>query len=86
MSAQQKMIEYAKSKMNENSTLTAEQWCGKMIAEGIRCNDDTIARARREGKTIIITETTRTEKPLVVNGRCEVITEEDTTEVLRIIL
>ena len=84
MNAQQKMIEYAKSKMNENSTLTPEQWCGKMIAEGVRCYDDVIARARREGKTIIITETTREVKPLVKDGRCEVVTEENTVEVMRI--
>ena len=76
MNAQQKMVEYAKSKMNQNSTLTPEQWCGKMITEGVRCNDETIARASREGKTIIITETTRIEK---LHG-----IEEVTAEVMRI--
>lgn len=78
MNAQQKMIEYAKSKMNQNSPLTPEQWCGKMITEGIRCNDGNVARATREGKTIIITETAEVEK---LHG-----IEKITTEVMRISL
>jgi hypothetical protein len=86
MNAQEMMINYAKNKMNSTSTLTPEQWCGKMIAEGIRCNDGVIARAKREGKIIVITETTREEKPLVKNGRCEIVTEETTIEVMRISL
>ncbi len=80
MTAQEKMTEYAKSKMNASSTLTPEQWCGKMIAEGIvisrDCGDTVVANARREGKTIVITETTKAEKPHGI--------EETTVEVIRI--
>jgi hypothetical protein len=78
------MVEYAKSRMNEmgQSTLTPEQWCGKMISEGIVISRDledmVVANAKREGKTIIITETTKVER---LNG-----TEETTVEVMRISL
>ncbi len=84
MNAQQQMVEYAKSRMNKmgQSTLTPEQWCGKMITEGIvierMAGDMVVANAKREGKTIIITETTKVEK---LNG-----IEETTVEVMRISL
>lgn len=81
MNAQQQMLEYAKSKMGQ-SKLTPEQWCGKMITEGIVISreggDIVSAKASREGKTIIITETTKTEK---LNGW-----EETTVEAMRISL
>lgn len=80
MNAQQQMIEYAKSKMSASSTLTPEQWCGKMVTEGVvisrEAGDMVVANARREGKTIIITETTKAEK---LHG-----VEETTVEVMRI--
>lgn len=80
MNAQQKMIQYAKSKMSNSSTLTPEQWCGKMITDGIVIErmggDMVVANAKRQGKTIIITETTKIEK---LNG-----IEEATVEVMRI--
>lgn len=84
MNAQQQMVEYAKSKMNKmgQSTLTPEQWCGKMITESIvierMAGDMVVANAKREGKTIIITETTKVEK---LNG-----IEETIVEVMRISL
>ena len=78
MNTQEQMLEYAKNKINANSTYTLEQWCGKMITEGVRCNDGTIARASRSGKTIVITETTQVEK---LHG-----VEETTIEVMRISL
>lgn len=84
MNAQQQMVEYAKSKMNPNSTYTPDQWCGKMIKEGVRCNDGTIARARREGKTIVITETSISEKNEIVNGKLVSTEIETTEEVLKI--
>jgi hypothetical protein len=74
--AQQQMVEYAKSKMNASSPLTPEQWCGKMIIEGVRGNDGKVSRATRNGKTIIITETETIEK---LHGE-----EKITIEVVRI--
>jgi hypothetical protein len=80
MNAQQQMIEYAKSKMSANSTLTPEQWCGKMITEGIVISRDAgdmvVAKASRQGQAIVITETTKAEK---LHG-----IEETTVEVMRI--
>lgn len=84
MKAQQQMVEYAKSKMNEGSTYTPDQWCGKMIKEGVRCNNGNIARARREDKTIIITETSISEKNEIVNGKLVSTEIETTKEVLKI--
>lgn len=85
MNAQQQMVEYAKSKMNEDSTFTPEQWCGYMIAEGgIRCNDDKIATAKREGKTIIISETTHSEKHEIIDGQLVSTPIETTEEVMRL--
>lgn len=80
MNAQQQMIEYAKSKMSANSTLNLEDWYGKMVTEGIvitrEAGDMVVIKGRCEGKTIIITETTKAEK---LHG-----IEETTVEVMRI--
>lgn len=80
MNAQEQMIEYAKSKMMSDSKLTPAQWCGKLVTEGVvisRNGGDMVsAKATREGKTIIITETTKTEK---LHGF-----EETAIEVMRI--
>ena len=88
MNAQQQMINYAKSKMNANSTLTPEQWCGKMIQEGIVISRDlddmVVANAKREGKTIIITETSKTSKNEIVDGKLIISPVETTVEVMRI--
>ena len=82
MNAQQEMLKYANEKMSADSTLTPEQWCGKMITEGVvierMAGDMVVARATREGKTIIITETTKIEK---LSG-----IEETTVEVMRLSL
>lgn len=88
MNAQQQMLEYAKSKMNDTSPYTPEQWCGKMITEGIVIERSpagmVIARAIREGKTITITETTKTEKNEIVDGKLVSNPVENTVEVMRI--
>jgi hypothetical protein len=85
ISAKQQMLSYAKSRMREGSPNTPEQWLGYMIKEGgIRTKDDKIARARREGKTITITETKRGEKHKIVNGRLVSTPFERTREVLRV--
>lgn len=88
MNAQQKMIEYAKSRMSADSTLTPEQWCGKMISEGIvisrEVDDIVVARAKREGKTIVITETAKTQRPRQESGKLTIETTETVKEVMRI--
>jgi hypothetical protein len=79
MDAKKMMLEYA-AKHNDGKTYTDEQFCGKMVTEGVRINLQnagmTIAKASRKGQTIIITET------------CTVNTlagkESTTTEALRI--
>lgn len=86
MNAQQQMLEYAKSKMNDTSPYTPEQWCGKMITEGIVIDRSpagmVVANATREDKTITITETTKTEKNEVVDGKLVSTPIETTIEVL----
>jgi hypothetical protein len=88
MNAQQQMLEYAKSKMRTDSTLTPAEWCGKMITEGIVIERTPggmiVANATREGKSITITETTKTEKNEVVDGKLVSTPIETTEEVLRI--
>jgi len=84
---QEKMIEYAKQHNNER-IFTHEVFCGKMITEGVVIERTpggmTVARAKREGKTIIVTETVQSEKLEIVNGQLISKPVEVTTEVLRI--
>lgn len=61
MNAKQMFLEYA-AKHNDGALLNNEQFVGKMIVEGVcisRSGGTRVnARARREGKTLILTETT----------------------------
>lgn len=61
MNAQEMLLNYA-AKHNDGKVYTNEQFIGKAITEGICINRSggirTNARIRREGKTIIVTETT----------------------------
>jgi hypothetical protein len=60
MDAKKMMLEYA-AKHNDGKTYTDEQFCGKMVTEGVRINSQdagtTIAKASRKGQVIVITET-----------------------------
>ena len=79
MDAKTMMLEYA-AKHNDGKTYTNEQFCGKMVVEGVRINLQdagmTIAKASRKGQIITITET-HTVNTLA--GK-----ESTTTEVMRI--
>ena len=87
MTAQEKLIEYA-SKHNDQKVFTHEEFVGKMATEGCAINrtpnSKTIANARREGKTIIVTETTVANTQQVVDGKLVFGKSETTVEVLRI--
>lgn len=79
MNAQEMLLDYA-AKHNDGKIYTNEQFIGKAITEGICINRSagirTNARVRREGKTIIVTETTIT--PTVTGNR------EETVEIFRV--
>jgi len=79
MDAKTMMLEYA-AKHNDRKTYTDEQFCGKMVTEGVRINPQdagvTVARISRKGQTITISET-RTVN--TISGK-----ESTTTEVARI--
>ena len=82
MNAQEKLLEYA-DKNNSAATVTNEEFCGKMMIEGVVINRSpmtkTIARMSREGRTITVTETLVTEDTLDPNK-----TTEQTTKVLSV--
>lgn len=89
MDAKSKMLEYASQhNHSEFDKLTNEEFCGKMIVEGVvvsrTSNSKVIARARREGKAIIVTETTKTQTSKVVNGKVEFGETETTAKIMRI--
>jgi len=89
MTAQEKLIEYA-SKYNNGKVLTNEEFVGKMVTEGCVIertpNSMTVANAKREGKTIIVTETIKTDTINIVDGKLLVTKHGniETAEVLRI--
>lgn len=82
MNAQEMLLEYA-AKHNDRKVYTDEQFIGKAITEGIRLSDNerggiVICNIKREGKTIIVTETTKTEaivdrKPAKVCSTVEIL-------------
>lgn len=93
MIAQEKLLEYASKKNDTNNNvstwkLTNEEFIGKMVTEGVVIertpNSRTVARARREGKTIILTETVVLDTAEVVDGKMVFGKSETTAEVLRI--
>lgn len=87
MTPQEKLIEYAK-KYNNEKVLTHEEFIGKARLEGVAIartpNSVTTANVRREGKTIIITETTKTRTQEIVGGKLEFVESIETVEALRI--
>lgn len=89
MTTQEKLIEYAK-KHNNGKVLTNEEFIGKMITEGCVIartpNSMTVANAKRDGKTIIVTETIKTDVTNIVDGKLVIVKHGniETAEVLRI--
>ena len=89
MNAQEKVLEYAhKHNTSQFDKLTDQELAGKMMAENVvisrTVNSKVFAHIRREGNQIIITETTRTTKNRIENGRVLDIETESTVEVDRI--
>ena len=86
MNAKEQMIQYA-SKHNTSGKMTNEAFCGQMMQEGIvisrTSNQVTSARVRREGKTIIVTETTVTRTNEIVNEKIEFGETSNVVEVFR---
>ena len=83
MDAKQMLLDYAAKNnhhRNSASPLTDEQFLGKAMIEGVRVDssgaDIVAARIRREGKTIILTETTTIDG---INGK-----ERATVEIFRV--
>lgn len=87
MNAKEKLLEYAKNH-NDKSIYTDEEFVGAMSIDGIvisRTPAVTVsAHVKREGRTLIVTETTRTTKDTLVDGRLlsEKVTE--TAEIFRV--
>lgn len=81
MDAKAQLLAYA-AKHNDRKVYTDEQWCGKLAVEGVRLDQDTVAQGRREGKTIIVTETT-TKRGYDFERQCYAETKT-TVEVMRI--
>lgn len=80
MNAQEMLLDYA-SKNNNHSSLTAQQFIGQAINEGVRIQDTpsggiVIVNVRREGKTIILSETVKED---VIEGK-----KVTTTEIFRV--
>jgi len=92
MTAQEQLIKYANTvKANSNGLLdkwSPEEIMGKAVTDGIVIartpSSRTICNATRSGKTIIVTETTKGEKMVVVNGRGVFEPTSETVEVMRI--
>ena len=86
MTNTQKMIGYAQQ--HEHDGLTDEEFCGQMIKTGIVIartpSSQTIARATRIGKTIIVAETTVTETTQIVDGKVKFGKTETTAEIMRL--
>jgi len=85
MNAQEKVLEYAKSK-NNTITMSDEALAGKMAATGARISQFTVAKITRIGNEIIITETTSSNKWVPdADGRIgEPEVTKSTVEVLRV--
>lgn len=65
MNAKQMLLDYA-AKHNDGKVYNNEQFLGKAMTEGVRINDApgggiVVANIKREGKTIIVTETVKTD-------------------------
>lgn len=80
MNAKQMLLDYA-GKKNNSKVLTDDQFIGKAITEGVRIADTpeghiVVVNIKREGKTIIVTETTKIDAP---NGK-----QTSTVEIFRV--
>lgn len=86
MNAQQQVLEYA-NKNNDSKVYNEQQFVVEMSKGGIVINrtpsSKTIAKLRREGKTLIITETTITETTEIVDGKAIFGEKQMVVEVLR---
>lgn len=87
MNAQEKLLGYAREH-NDNPNMTPEQFCGQMVTEGIVIDRTpgsmTVARMKREGQTIIVTETVKSETHEVVDGKLISTPVKETTEIFRV--
>lgn len=82
MNARQMLLDYAAQK-NDGKVYNNEQFIGKAMTEGIRISDTSeggivVANIKREGKTIIVTETTKVD---TLKGK-----ETTTVEIFRVSL
>lgn len=91
MTAQEMITDYAAKTAPKN--FTVQQWAGKMMTEGAvisrTTNSRVVARISRQGKTIIVTETTITtidKMAQMQNGQMGMTGEEVevTAEIMRI--
>jgi hypothetical protein len=84
MNAQQMLLDYA-AKHNDRKVYTDQQFIGKAFQEGVRLanneyGDIVICNVKREGKTIIVTETAKRDD-IVDNKPCKT---EKTVEIFRV--
>lgn len=88
MNAQQMLLDYASKKNDGKLEMTNEQWLGKAITEGIVIDrqpaSKLVCNIRREGKTIIVTETLKEERVAKVNGKLEHNIVETVNEIFRV--
>lgn len=89
MNAQEMMINYAANTAPDG--FTPQEWAGKMMTEGAVISrtpsSRVVARIRREGKTIIVTETTisQTEKMArTQNGNMGLTRGDDMEETIEV--
>jgi len=86
MNAQEKITEYAHGK--NDTSMTDQEFAGMMIKEGAVINrtpsSKTIARITRQGRQIIITETTVTGTSKAQDGKLVFGETTETVEIARI--
>jgi hypothetical protein len=87
MNAQQMLLDYANKHIgNTKSVETPQKFIGQAITEGIvisrTSNSRTVAHVKREGKTIIVTETLKVEQAMLVDGKR--VYAETVTEIFRV--
>lgn len=90
MNAQQMLLDYA-AKHNDRKVYTDEQFIGKAATEGIRLADNArggivICNIKRVGKTITVTETTKTESIKIVDSKAVPCKVENTVEIFSVSL
>lgn len=89
MSAKQQLLDYA-AKHNTNSERSNEAWLGQAITEGIVIERTpasmTVVNITKQGRDITVTETVKTQRPVMVDGRLTDITDESATVVMQLTL